>query len=69
MMKIKIFPIDLHSFSLKIDKNKILLKYTELRLQAFELFKKAIQENNGNYNDELDKIHFQIDQELEKLNN
>lgn len=52
-----------------IAKNKILLKYTELRLQAFELFKKAIQENNGNYNDELDKIHFQIDQELEKLNN
>jgi len=52
-----------------IVKNKILLKYTELRLQAFELFKKAIQENNGNYNDELDKIHFQIDQELEKLNN
>lgn len=50
-----------------IAKNKILLKYTELRLESFELFKKAIQENNGNYNDDLDKIHFQIDQELEKL--
>lgn len=51
-----------------IDKNKILLNYTELRLQAFELFKKAIQENTDNYNNELDKIHVQIEQELNKLN-
>jgi hypothetical protein len=50
-----------------VEQNKVLLKYSELRLQAFKLFKKAISENTAFYDDDLDKIHIQIDQELEKL--
>lgn len=52
-----------------IEQNKILLRYSELRLDAFTLFKKAISENTGVYDNDLEKIHSQIDQELSKLQN
>lgn len=48
--------------------NEILLKYSELRLQAFELFRKAIKEDTDEYIQELEQLHFKIDKELEKLN-
>ena len=51
-----------------IDQNKILLKYSELRVQAFELFRKAIKEDTLEYSQQLEQIHMQIDKELEKLN-
>jgi hypothetical protein len=51
-----------------IEQNKILLKYSELRIQAFELFRKAIKEDTDKYSEQLDQIHMQIDKELEKLN-
>jgi hypothetical protein len=51
------------------EQNKILLRYSELRLDAFTLFKKAISENTDIYDNDLNKIHSQIDQELSKLQN
>jgi hypothetical protein len=51
-----------------IDQNEVLLKYSELRLQAFELFRKAIVEDTDIYSEQLEQIHIQIDKELEKLN-
>ncbi|MFI0431215.1 hypothetical protein [Mariniflexile sp. HMF6888] len=51
-----------------IKQNEILLKYSELRIQAFELFRKAIEEDTDKYIQELKQIHLQIDNELKKLN-
>jgi hypothetical protein len=51
-----------------IEQNGILLKYSELRVQAFELFRKAIKEDTEKYSQQLELIHKQIDKELEKLN-
>lgn len=51
-----------------IKQNEILLKYSELRIQAFELFRKAIKEDTDAYAQQLEKIHVQIDNELKKLN-
>ncbi len=48
--------------------NEILLKYSELRIEAFELFKKAIEEETDKYSYELEKIHKEIDEQLKKLN-
>lgn len=48
--------------------NRILLEYSELRLKAFELFKKAISEDTDIYSQELDQIHKEIDEQLKKLN-
>ncbi|WP_178985630.1 hypothetical protein [Winogradskyella helgolandensis] len=50
-----------------IEQNKKLLKYSELRLEAFELFKKLITYDSDNYNDELDRIHNEIDAVIESL--
>lgn len=60
--KIKDLPSEL------IQQNNLLLKYSELRLEAFELFRKAIIENTDNYSSELDRIHKEIDELLAKLN-
>lgn len=49
------------------NQNEILLKYTELRIKAFGLFRKALKEDTEIYNQELDKVHLEIDQELKKL--
>ena len=51
-----------------IKKNEILLKYSKLRIQAFELFRKAIIENTDKYALQLEQIHNQIDKELAKIN-
>ena len=51
-----------------LEQNIILLKYSELRLKAFELFKKAISEDTEKYSQELEQIHLEIDKQLEKLN-
>lgn len=51
-----------------IKQNEILLKYSELRIQAFELFRKAIEEDTDKYIQPLKQIHLQIDNELKKLN-
>lgn len=51
-----------------IKQNEILLKYSELRVQAFELFRKAIKEDTDIYAKQLEGIHMQIDNELKKLN-
>lgn len=57
---------DLPSELLK--QNEILLKYAELRVQAFELFRKSIEEDTDAYSEQLEQIHIQIDNELKKLN-
>lgn len=51
-----------------IKQNEILLKYSELRVQAFELFRKAIKEDTDEYAPQLDEKHIQINKELDKLN-
>ncbi len=51
-----------------LDQNKLLLKYSELRLEAFELFKKAIKDDTGKYAQELDRVHLEIETQLNKLN-
>ncbi len=48
--------------------NEILLKYSELRIQAFELFRKAIKEDTDAYDQQLDEVHMQIDNVLSILN-
>lgn len=50
-----------------IEQNKILLKYSELRLEAFKLFKKAIEENTDKYAVQLQQTHNEIEKQLEKL--
>lgn len=50
-----------------IEQNKILLKYAELRLEAFNLFKKAMEENTDKYTIQLDEIHAEIEKQLNKL--
>ena len=51
-----------------LEQNIILLKYSELRLKAFNLFKKAISEDTKKYSQELEQIHKEIDEQLTKLN-
>ncbi|WP_242206692.1 hypothetical protein [Aestuariivivens insulae] len=51
-----------------IKQNEVLIKYSELRIQAFELFRKGINEDTDKYIPELKQIHLQIDNELKKLN-
>lgn len=50
------------------EQNKLLLEYSELRIETFELFKKAIKEDTDKYSDELEELHLKIDKTLEKLN-
>ena len=49
------------------EQNKILLRYSELRIQVFELFQKAIVEDTDEYGPQLEQLHKQIDNELKKL--
>jgi hypothetical protein len=51
-----------------LEQNKILLKYAELRLKTFELFKTAITLNTTIYEEELEQLHKEIDEQIEKLN-
>ncbi|GLB50105.1 coiled-coil domain-containing protein [Neptunitalea lumnitzerae] len=49
--------------------NDLLLNYAELRLEAFELFKKAIKEDSTEYSNQIEQLHYHIDVVLNKLNN
>lgn len=60
--KIANLPADL------LEQNKKLLRYSELRLEAFELLKKAISENTNTYDSQLEFLHKQIEKELEIIN-
>lgn len=51
-----------------LEQNKTLLRYSKLRLKAFELFKKAINEDMTIYEQELEQVHKEIDEEIKKLN-
>lgn len=51
-----------------LEQNKLLLKYSKLRVQAFELFEKAIAEGYDSYNMELEQVHMDIDEAIQKLN-
>jgi hypothetical protein len=48
--------------------NKLLLHYAQLRIEAFKLFKKTFEEDTDAYSWQLDKIHKEIDAQLELLN-
>jgi hypothetical protein len=50
------------------EQNKLLTEYSKLRLEAFRLLRKAIQEDTDKYANELDDLHGKIDEALEKLN-
>src|SRR5690606_35534455 len=50
------------------EQNKLLLEYSKLRVETFELFKKAIKEDTDKYSDELGELHLKIDKTLEQLN-
>ena len=51
-----------------VEQNKELLKYSELRLKAFELFRKSISRNTTIYQTDLEQVHNDIEEQLEKLN-
>ncbi len=51
-----------------VKQNEYLLKYAELRVEAFELLKKAILEDTDQYSDQISQLHFRIDDQLRKLN-
>lgn len=51
-----------------IEQNEILLNYSKLRLEAFELYKKALLTDTDIYNNDLEEIHIKIDEQLSKLN-
>ncbi|WP_410878451.1 hypothetical protein [Myroides sp. DW712] len=46
---------------------KNLLKYSELRMKAFKLFRRAIEEDTEQYSEEIEKIHLEIGEVLEQL--
>lgn len=50
------------------EQNDILLEYSNLRLELFDLFKKAIDENTDKYANEIERIDQEIEEELAKLN-
>ncbi|WP_243471068.1 hypothetical protein [Winogradskyella sp. MH6] len=50
------------------DQNKTLLKYSELRLEAFLLIKKAVSEDTDKYDSQLNMLNIKIENELKKLN-
>lgn len=60
--KIENLPSDL------AEQNSILLKYSELRLEAFQLFRNAISQDTDLYRPRLEQLHHEIDLQLEKLN-
>lgn len=57
--KIKDLPVD------AFERNKMILKYSKLRLKAFQLMKTALQRNTEAYNVEIEIIHKEIDDCIE----
>ena len=50
------------------DQNKLLTEYAELRIETFKVFRKAIFDYSGRYDNQLDTLHIRIDEVLAKLN-
>jgi len=67
--------IDLMKQALQIDnlpevvvkQTQELLKYSELRLEAYKLFKKALTDKTTDYTPQLDKVHTEIDKVLDEI--
>jgi len=51
-----------------LSQNEVLLTYSTLRLEAFELLKKTIREDTDEYYLRIEEINTEIDIELDKLN-
>ncbi|NRD21404.1 hypothetical protein HNV08_15210 [Winogradskyella eckloniae] len=51
-----------------IERNEKLLTYSELRIEAFKLFKKAITYDTDNYDEDLRRVHSEIDAILVSIN-
>lgn len=47
--------------------NEILRQYSKLRIEAFELIKKAVSENTNKYDEQIEKLHTEIEEQLKKL--
>lgn len=47
--------------------NEILREYCQLRVESYELLRKAVQQNTSAYDERLQKIHFSIDETLANL--
>ena len=47
--------------------NKLHLEYTILRIESYELIKKAVQDENSEYDEDIIKRHIRIDEIIEKL--
>lgn len=50
-----------------IEQNKVLLTYAQLRLKAFKLLEKTLEEDTDAYSQELKQTHEQIDEQMQKL--
>lgn len=50
-----------------LEQNKILLTYSELRLESFLLLKKAISEETDIYDPQMNRLNVQIENEIRKL--
>jgi len=51
-----------------IEHSKLLLSYSKLRLQSFELFKKSLDENTDVYTYQINQIHEAIEDKLDEIN-
>ncbi|MBR9997347.1 MAG: hypothetical protein KFF73_00180 [Cyclobacteriaceae bacterium] len=49
--------------------NQILIEYCQLRIKAFGLINKAIQEQSSGYDTQIELIHLEIQQKMEDLEN
>ena len=50
-----------------VDRNKVLLRYSKLRLEAFLLIKKAVTEDTNDYVSQVDELSLQINNEIDKI--
>lgn len=51
-----------------LERNELLLEYSELRLKAFLMFKLELDQNVINYSNELEQVHIEIEEHLKLLN-
>lgn len=49
------------------EQNDILMEYSQLRLQTFHVFKKALVEQGNTYDTQLEELHLEIENVLNKL--
>lgn len=50
-----------------IEQSEKLLVYSELRLQAFAIWRRVIVEDTDQYTEELEEIHTAIEKQLDQL--